>query len=435
MVAVSAPSTISAGDTLLAIVTGEGEGQLSVSGGPVSWTGGVTFQSDSATVRLFEAHVPTAELAVGMRRSEIVADITPAGEGARGGNLIVLRATGADPLHLVESSTFAENDLAIDGTMTFASMDPTHRHDNVMLYVVASLWGQDSPQPTPSVARSAPLRTETLPPGSSQDEGAAGLSTMLAHRPLDSDGPTSPATVAFGVAPSGAQATAYMLRSENQPPEISLPEEWAAEVGRNITISATVTDPDRTPVSFAWTWVSGPEEVQIQNVYSRSFLFTPLVPGVHIFELTATDVDGGRAQMRTRVVVPTGLESPSSVVESAGWTDQSGGTVTAPLFGDGDDGTFAKTVDLPIGEPLVLALPPIYGGAAISISIRGAATNPSPVLQRTVTLSQADGLVIAERSYPLPTTMTSYTFTTSKAETALIADRATLRVTIVDEVA
>ncbi|MGV2479798.1 UNVERIFIED_CONTAM: hypothetical protein IGO34_23540 [Salmonella enterica subsp. enterica serovar Weltevreden] len=101
---------------------------------------------------------------------------------------------------------------------------------------------------------------------------------------------------------------------------------------------------------------------------------------------------------------------------------------------DGSDATFARTVDLPAGKPLTLRLNPIYGGAAVTVTVRGAASNPSPSLRRTLTLRQSDGTLIAERSYALPTTMQSYVFTTS-AETALITNRSAMTLTIVDEVA
>ena len=57
------------------------------------------------------------------------------------------------------------------------------------------------------------------------------------------------------------------------------------------------------------------------------------------------------------------------------------------------------------------------------------------MLFRSLTLKQSDGLVIAERSYILPTVMGSYVFETTRNETALITNRSAMTLTIVDEVA
>src|SRR5699024_8889298 len=126
---------------------------------------------------------------------------------------------------------------------------------------------------------------------------------------------------------------------------------------------------------------------------------------------------------------------PAEVTAREGWVDQDGGGVDAVEHDDGEDATFARTLDLPLGDPLIVRLNRLFVGAAVALTVRGVASDPSPQIRRTLTLTQSDGALIAERSYILPTVMGSYVFTTTRNETALITNRSAMTLTIVDEVA
>lgn len=431
------PAAVTAGDHLLVIVSARGEGPVGVSvpGASLNWESS-EHQLEGGMVTLFSTYIPSRFDAADLHNAVVeVESVYEESDLGRCTNVIVLRVTGADSRRLIESFQEARDDLATHGVLTFPSFDPEYRHDNTIMYVTTSSWRPDDQTPRSSVAGAAPVLTETLTPEETDSGGMDGLSTTISSRRLTSADVTGLSLASFSNPPHSAWAVGFMLRSQNNLPLISVPETIAAEVGVRATVAASVTDPDGTPVSFAWSHESGPEPVDIENAYARAFQFTPTKPGVHVFRLAATDVDGGRTEMLTSVVVPTGSAGPSAVVMSEGWTDQAGEPLaSAAILGDFLDSTFARTGSLPIGQPLILGLPPIYGGDAVTLTIRGAATNPSPQIRRTVELRQEDGTLIAERTYDLSVAMRSYVFTTTRAETALISNRASMRLTITDEV-
>ena len=346
----------------------------------------------------------------------------------------VFRVTGADTRRFIEDAKSVTGDLAAEGELTVPSFDPEYRRDNTILFVASATFPVGSTTPQITAGRSTPVTSIMASPSSENGE-SMGVTTSVSIRTLSSADPTGATPVSFSSQPASGLGVALMLRSENRPPVINLAPEWAAEVGREAVVSATVTDPDFTPVSYVWSQLDGPEPVAIGNVYARAFNFTPTLPGIYRFVLRATDVDGGRTEIVTSVIVPTGTTGPAEVTASGGWVDQDGGSVDAVELADGQDATFARTVDLPIGDPLTVRLNPVYGGAAVTLTVRGVASNPSPEIRRTLTLKQSDGALIAERSYILPTVMGSYVFTTTRNETALITNRSAMTLTIVDEVA
>lgn len=346
----------------------------------------------------------------------------------------VFRVTGADTRRFIEDAKSVTGDLAAEGELTVPSFDPEYRRDNTILFVASATFPVGSTTPQITAGRSTPVTSIMASPSSENGE-SMGVTTSVSIRTLGSADPTGVTPVAFSSQPASGLGVALMLRSENRPPVINLAPEWAAEVGREAVVSATVTDPDFTPVSYVWSQLDGPEPVAIGNVYARAFNFTPALPGIYRFVLRATDVDGGRTEIVTSVIVPTGTTGPAEVTASDGWVDQDGGVVEAVGLADGLDTTFARTVDLPIGDPLTVRLNPVYGGAAVTLTVRGVASNPSPEIRRTLTLKQSDGALIAERSYILPTVMGSYVFTTTRNETELITNRSAMTLTIVDEVA
>lgn len=346
----------------------------------------------------------------------------------------VFRVTGADTRRFIEDAKSVTGDLAAEGELTVPSFDPEYRRDNTILFVASATFPVGSTTPQITAGRSTPVTSIMASPSSENGE-SMGVTTSVSIRTLGSADPTGVTPVAFSSQPASGLGVALMLRSENRPPVINLAPEWAAEVGREAVVSATVTDPDFTPVSYVWSQLDGPESVAIGNVYARAFNFTPTLPGIYRFVLRATDVDGGRTEIVTSVIVPTGTTGPAEVTASDGWVDQDGGTIEAVELADGLDTTFARTEDLPLGDPLTVRLNPVYGGAAVTLTVRGVASNPSPEIRRTLTLKQSDGALIAERSYILPTVMGSYVFTTTRNETELITNRSAMTLTIVDEVA
>ena len=444
---VTVPPAIVAGDMVCVAVSSTASGSVKLIGRqngsdvdePLP---GLVFQSfvgTSGDVHFGYAHVPSRAVAEGIKAlDELVVSIVD-GSGALVGDehqltVAVFRVTGADTRRFVEDAKSVTGDLAAEGELTIPNFDPEHRRDNTLLFISTATFPHDTTAPRITAARSTPVATVTAQPNAGDDD-SLGVTTAISIRALASADPTGAIPVAYSSQPVDGLGVALMLRSANRPPVVNLPAEWAAEVGREAVVSATISDPDQTPVSYVWSQISGPEPVTIGNVYARAFTFTPSLPGIYRFILRATDVDGGRTELETSVIVPTGTTGPAAVTVADGWVDQDGGTVDPAELDDKSDATFARTVDLPVGKPLTVLLNPIYGGAAVTLTVRGAASNPSPAIRRTLTLKQSDGLVIAERSYVLPTVMGSYVFETTRNETALITNRSAMTLTIVDEVA
>src|SRR5699024_3449315 len=313
----------------------------------------------------------------------------------------LFRVTGADDRRFIEDAKAVTGDLAAEGELTIPCFDPEYRRDNTLLFIASATFPVGSSTPQITAARSTPVASVTANSNSEQGD-VLGVTTSVSIRTLSSADPTGTTPVAYSSQPATGLGVALMLRSENRPPVINLAPEWAAEVGREAVVSSTVTDPDFTPVSYVWSQIDGPEDVSIGNVYARAFNFTPNLPGIYRFTLRATDVDGGRAELQTSVIVPAGTTGPAEVTAQEGWVDQDGGRVDAVELADGEDATFARTLGLPIGDPLTVRLNPIYGGAAVTLTVRGVASNPSPAIRRTLSLKQSDGTLIAERSYVLP---------------------------------
>src|SRR5699024_5849149 len=234
---------------------------------------------------------------------------------------VIFRVTGADTRRFVEDAKAVTGDLAAEGELTIPSFDPEYRRDNTLLFIASATCPVGSSTPQITAARSTPVASVTANSNSEQGD-VLGVTTSVSIRTLSSADPTGTTPVAYSSQPATGLGVALMLRSENRPPVINLAPEWAAEVGREAVVSATVTDPDFTPVSYVWSQIDGPEDVSIGNVYARAFNFTPNLPGIYRFTLRATDVDGGRAELQTSVIVPTGTTGPAGVTAQDGWVDQ-----------------------------------------------------------------------------------------------------------------
>lgn len=447
-VALTIPAAITAGDMVCLAVTSTAAGASARIVGrqagadiedPIPGLAVQTFDSDSGFVVFGSAYVPSRAVAEGIKALDELAISVVDSSGKVIGNgdqitAVIFRITDADTRRFVEDAKAVTGDLSAEGRLTIPNFDPEYRMDNTLLFISTATFPHDALTPKITAAQSTPIATVTAPPNAGDDK-SLGVTTSISIRPLGSADPTGGIPIAYSSQPATGLGVALMLRSVNRPPVVNLPAEWAAEVGREAVVSATISDPDQTPVSYVWAQLGGPEAVTIGNVYARAFTFTPSLPGIYRFVLRATDVDGGRTELETSVIVPTGTTGPAAITVSDGWVDQDGGAVDPGELNDKSDSTFARTADLPIGKPLTALLPPIYGGAAVTLTVRGAASNPSPAIRRTLTLKQSDGAVIAERSYVLPTVMGSYTFETTRNETALITNRSAMTLTIVDEVA
>src|SRR5699024_9165301 len=281
-------------------------------------------------------------------------------------------------------------DLAAEGELTVPSFDPEYRRDNTLLFITSATFPVGSSTPQITAGRSTPVASVTATPNGENDDESLGVTTSVSIRTLSSADPTGTTPVAYSSQPATGLGVALMLRSENRPPVINLAPEWAAEVGREAVVSATVTDPDFTPVSYVWSQIDGPEDVSIGNVYARAFNFTPNLPGIYRFTLRATDVDGGRAELQTSVIVPTGTTGPAEGAGEDGWVGQGGGRVGAGRAAGGGGRAFRRAAGLAVGGPATVRLDPVHRGAAVTLTVRGVAAKPAPPIRRTLTLKQSD---------------------------------------------
>ena len=448
-VTVAIPPALVAGDMFCLAVTSTAAADSSVAlvgrkagedvENPIPGFESQIFPGEDGIVVFGSAPIPSRMVAEGVKALDelVVSVVDSNGDLVNGGSqitVVAFRVTGADTRRFIEDAKSVTGDLSAEGRLTIPNFDPEHRVDNTLLFISTATFPHGVVTPQITAGQSTPIATITAAPVAS-DDNSVGVTTAVSIRNLASADPTGVTPVAYSSQPAKGLGVALMLRSENRPPVVNLAAEWAAEVGKEAVVSATISDPDQTPVSYVWSQTSGPEDVAIGNVYARAFTFTPNLPGIYRFMLHATDVDGGRTELETSVIVPTGTTGPAAVTVSDGWVDQDGGSVDPAELDDKSDATFARTEDLPVGKPLTVLLNPIYGGAAVTLTVRGAASNPSPAIRRTLTLRQSDGTVIAERSYVLPTVMGSYVFETTRGETALITNRSAMTLTIMDEVA
>lgn len=115
---------------------------------------------------------------------------------------------------------------------------------------------------------------------------------------------------------------------------------------------------------------------------------------------------------------------PSSTVRPWDMVDNSGGysTVGTSNFttavADDSDTTYVESINSPVNTPIMFALNPLTLGP-VTVNLRHSATSASPVITRTIRLLQGSTL-IAQRATTLPTSITSYSFTTTNSETNLL---------------
>src|SRR5699024_6904510 len=157
---------------------------------------------------------------------------------------VIFRVTGADTRRFIEDAKAVTGDLAAEGELTIPSFDPEYRRDNTLLFITSATFPVGSSTPQITAGRSTPVASVTATPNGENDDESLGVTTSVSIRTLSSADPTGTTPVAYSSQPATGLGVALMLRSENRPPVINLAPEWAAEVGREAVVSATVTDPD-----------------------------------------------------------------------------------------------------------------------------------------------------------------------------------------------
>ncbi len=107
----------------------------------------------------------------------------------------------------------------------------------------------------------------------------------------------------------GATATDVVIITVNAPAPNQAPN---ANAGSNrtitlpansVTLNGIGSDADGTIATYAWTWVSGPSQFNIQSSSSASTVINNLVQGVYTFQLTVTDNLGATDADNIRVTV------------------------------------------------------------------------------------------------------------------------------------
>src|SRR5699024_7976050 len=268
------PPAISAGDMVCIVVVSsypgksvayrEGEYEATVDAIP----GGATsrhFTTEDGYVGLHYGHVATKAAADELKRSEVVwveliaTDESPEVTGTERFGVAMFRVTGADSRRFIEDAKSVTGDLSAEGELTLPSFDPEYRRDNTLLFVSAATYPLGSSAPQITAAKSTPVKSITADPVEADSDlpSALGATASLSVRTRTSADPTGVTPIAYSSQPAAGLGVAFMLRSENRPPVINLAPEWAAEVGREAVVSATVTDPDFTPVSYVWSQIDG----------------------------------------------------------------------------------------------------------------------------------------------------------------------------------
>nr|WP_308463752.1 PKD domain-containing protein [Chitinophaga nivalis] len=116
----------------------------------------------------------------------------------------------------------------------------------------------------------------------------------------------------------------------NQPPIANAGNDVTVELPvSSVTLDGTASyDPDGTIVSYAWTKVSGPGKVTINNAFTATATVSGLVSGTYTFQLQVTDNKGATAQASVTVTVIKPKPDNKPPIANAG------NSVTVPLSDD-----------------------------------------------------------------------------------------------------
>lgn len=116
---------------------------------------------------------------------------------------------------------------------------------------------------------------------------------------------------------------------------------------------------------------------------------------------------------------PDSVVRPWDMVDNPGEYAAVGTTNFTTAVADESDTTYVESVSSPTGGSIMYALDPLTLGP-VTVTIRHNSTVASPAVTRTVKLKQGS-TTIATRTVTVPTTITNYSFTTTTAETNLLA--------------
>ncbi|RKS19710.1 hypothetical protein DFO58_2215 [Arthrobacter sp. AG1021] len=115
---------------------------------------------------------------------------------------------------------------------------------------------------------------------------------------------------------------------------------------------------------------------------------------------------------------PSSTVRPWDMVDNSGDYSVVGTTNFTTAVADDSDTTYVESINSPVNTPIMFALNPLTLGP-VTVNLRHSATSASPVITRTIRLLQGSTL-IAQRATTLPTSITSYSFTTTNSETNLL---------------
>lgn len=186
---------------------------------------------------------------------------------------------------------------------------------------------------------------------------------------------------------------------------------------------------------------NGTTEIAPQLNKSGMSLGTNPIVAADIFctKNTAIDIDDVRLLENTTAFLgpplPTGDPSNSSrpwdVVENPGEYVVVGTSSYATALADESDATYVDSVASPNGASFTAAMNPLTLGP-VTVALRHQNTTSGTPITRKVELMQGS-VVIATRTFTLPTTLSNYSFTTTTGETAAITSpRNNLYVRITD---
>lgn len=130
--------------------------------------------------------------------------------------------------------------------------------------------------------------------------GEQELTKTSLYLPLEEGKPVFACVQAIDKAGNASHWTASLnsATSDTQPPQLELGAERRA--GNSFVLSPSVSD--TSPLSFAWSQVSGPGIISFESPNSRDTLINATVEGTYIFRLQVTDAVGNVVQADTTLV-------------------------------------------------------------------------------------------------------------------------------------
>src|SRR6266480_2141425 len=175
-------------------------------------------------------------------------------------------------------------------------------------------------------------------------------------------------TVSDGHIPPSTATVAVNITYVNQPPTANAGNEQNLSEGDTVNLSGSGSDPDNNPLTFMWSYVSGP--AIILNVdpsdSSKATFLAPQVlcaGDIVVMKLTVDDGFGGIATQDVNINVANVNHAPTADAGGNQTNISEGGAVE--LHGTGDDTDTEEASDLTfqwtqvpqIGEPAVTLLP------------------------------------------------------------------------------